>query len=149
MTNKEKLIDLILKMTNEEAERVVSHLLKEKNRSKTESKPYYHRVIYSIRNNVTGKEYIGKTEDLDKRIKSHMSLLRNGKHNVEDMQSDFDKYGDDFTISVLEEITDYDQRQREYELIESHKSYIRENGYNYKDTVFRRWRGEKIPRRTK
>jgi group I intron endonuclease len=144
MTNKEKLIDFILKLTSEEAERLLAHL---NEISKPEPKPTpkfpYHRVIYSIKCNETGKEYIGRTEDLKKRMISHMSLLRCGKHPVEDLQSDFNKYGDSFTVSVLDEINDFKQNKREYELIESRGTYIRENGYNYNDTVFRRWKRAK------
>ena len=143
MTNKEKLIDLILKLTSEEAERILTHL---NELPKPEPKPTpkcpYHRVIYSIKCNKTGKEYIGRTENFESRVKRHMSLLRNGKHSIEDMQNDFDEYGD-FTVTILEEITDFKDRKREYELIESHKSYLRENGYNYKDTTFRRWKEAK------
>jgi hypothetical protein len=76
-----------------------------------------------------------------------MSLLKTGKHSIEDMQADYDLYGDDFTVSILEEITTYEDRKREYELIESHKSFVRENGYNYKDAGFKKWRGSKKSRR--
>jgi hypothetical protein len=62
-----------------------------------------------------------------------MAALRGGYHKVEDMQSDFDEYGDDYTVSVLEEITSFENRKREYELMKIHQSYIRGIGYNYKD----------------
>lgn len=140
MTDREKLIDFVLKLTNEEAEKILSHLSE---MSKPKPRSTYHRFIYSIKNNVTGREYIGRTADLKKRIQHHMACLRSGNHCVEDMQADFDKYGDNFTISILEEITDFKQNKREYELIESHKSYIRDNGYNYNDTTFRKWKAAK------
>ena len=143
MTDKEKLFELILKLSDRDAERLLAHVIHEKAKAEEKAKPTYRRIIYSIKNNVTGKEYIGRTQDLDKRIKSHMATLRSGKHVVEDMQSDFDKYGDAFTITVLEEITEFAKNKREYELIESHESYIRDKGYNYNDTTFRRWKAAK------
>lgn len=139
MTDKEKLIEFILGLTDEEAELILSRLSK-----KTQRMPRrYHRYVYSIKHNVTGREYIGRTQNFDKRIAHHMADLRRGKHPVLDMQHDFDDYGDDFTISILEEITEFSQNKREYELMEEHESYIRGKGYNYRDTTFRRWKAAK------
>lgn len=141
MSNKEKLIEFILKLSNEEAEIVLSHLIGErKDKEEKTSKPQfeYRRTIYSIKHNATGREYIGCTANFDKRIKAHMSSLRGGRHPVEDMQADFDKYGNDYTVCVLEEITAYCERAREYELIKEHESYVRGKGYNYKDWIAKR-----------
>jgi hypothetical protein len=141
MTNKEKLIDFVLRLSNEEAELILNNLVIEKKaREETvKIKPLpYHRTIYSIKHNVTGREYIGSSKNPKQRIQRHLAALRGGYHTVEDMQSDFDKYGEDYTISVLEEITDFEKRHREYDLMEEHKSYIRGEGYNYKDTIFKR-----------
>ena len=146
MSNKEKLIEFILNLSNEESELLLAHLISEKKdeQKRNTQEPVYHRTIYSIKHNVTGREYIGCTENFDKRIKAHLSALRNGRHNVEDMQTDFDNYGNDYTICVLEEITSYSKRSREYELMDEHESYVRGKGYNYKDTVFKRKKGSKV-----
>ena len=56
------------------------------------------------------------------------------------MQFDFYLYGNDYTITVLEQINDFEQNKREYMLIEEHESYIRGKGYNYNDTTFIRWK---------
>ena len=143
MTNKEKLIEFILKLSNEEAERILSNLMGEIKKEKTceRAASGYHKTIYSIKHNVTGREYIGITHNFEERIKAHLCSLRGGRHNIEDMQSDFDKYGEDFTFTVLEEITDYSKRCREYDWMESHKSYIRGKGYNYKDVIFKKKKG--------
>jgi group I intron endonuclease len=150
MTDKEKLFELIYKLTDEEAEQVLSYLRKEPNREDTiKAQRPYHKFVYSIKNNVTGKEYIGRTNNVAKRVMNHMSRLQKGKHSVEDMQADYDLYGDKFTISILEEIKIYGDRKREYELIESHQSFIRGNGYNYNDRNFKRWREAKARWRAK
>lgn len=88
--------------------------------------------VYMIRHNVTGRMYIGRSGKLQKRIYQHLCLLRAGKHPVEDMQKDFDEYGEDFTISVLgaENISN---RYFEIEMMEKYRSIERGIGYNYKD----------------
>ena len=59
------------------------------------------RVIYAIKHNVTKRIYVGSTKYPKERFANHLSMLRNGKHIVEDMQKDFDEYGEDFTLSSL------------------------------------------------
>lgn len=94
----------------------------------------YPRVIYMITHNVTKRMYIGSTGQFDKRIKIHLSNLRRGKHSVEDMQKDFDEYGENYTIEVLAEINIGDSFRKEYDLMNKYRSRIRGVGYNYKDT---------------
>jgi hypothetical protein len=53
---------------------------------------------------------------------------------VEDMQADFNAYGEDYTVSIIEEI-DYSTRDKEYEWMCFYNSNIRGFGYNYKDWV--------------
>jgi hypothetical protein len=52
------------------------------------------------------------------------------------MQADFDKYGDDYTVTILEEIVDYNDRYKEFQWMEKYQSHIRGNGYNYKEPHF-------------
>lgn len=88
--------------------------------------------VYMIRHNATGRMYIGSSVDVEKRIQNHFVMLRAGKHHVEDMQQDFDKYGDDFTVSVLGEVGNSNLRL-EIEMMDKYQSTIRGVGYNYKD----------------
>lgn len=133
MTNREKLFYFIGTLTEKDAKMLIPAVeaflyFQTKNKANK-----FHEVIYCIKHNVTGKEYIGRTGAFENRIACHMGLLRNGKHPVEDMQSDFNVYGNDYTITILEEITDKEQRKREHELMLSRGSHIRGKGYNYKD----------------
>lgn len=89
--------------------------------------------VYAIKHNRTGRVYIGSTWKPEVRHKNHLSLLRNHNHPVEDFQTDFDKFGDDLTFTVLEKITSYADKNREYEWMKKYRSYIRGEGYNYKD----------------
>lgn len=139
MSNKENLIEFILKLSNEEAGLILNSLIKGIREEKLyEGTPAeHHKVVYSIKHNVTGKEYIGSSCKPKTRIQHHLSALMRGRHPVEDMQSDFNDYGNDYTISILEKITDYSQKNREYELMESHGSNVRGKGYNYKDVKWK------------
>ena len=93
----------------------------------------FPRTVYAIRHNKTNRVYIGSSKHPEVRIKSHMTALRGGFHIVEDMQSDFDLYGEDYTISFLEVITKYEDRFHEYDWMKLFNSHIRGTGYNYKD----------------
>lgn len=98
----------------------------------------YPITIYAIRHNVTNRVYVGSSKNAEKRIKSHLSQLRGHRHIVEDMQSDFDKYGEDYTITILEEVFNYQDRLKEYDWMVKYNSHIRGKGYNYKDVIFKK-----------
>lgn len=93
----------------------------------------YPRVIYMITHNITKRMYIGSTGRLKKRIPIHLYKLRSGKHHIEDMQKDFDLYGEDYTIEILDEIKTGESFRKEYDYMDLYKSRIRGIGYNYKD----------------
>ena len=91
----------------------------------------YPIKVYAIRHNITKRMYIGVSKNPKKRIKSHLSALRGGRHNVELMQKDFYKYGEDYTFYNLCEIPSC-----KFRFLENMWQVIfktRENGYNSKD----------------
>lgn len=94
-------------------------------------------TVYAIQNKVNKKLYIGVSENPQSRLKAHLTLLRGGKHSVEDMQDDFNKYGDVFDIFILEENVDYYSLE-EYKYMKKYRSCEREYGYNYKDHIAKR-----------
>lgn len=93
------------------------------------------RKVYAIQHNVTKRIYIGTSCNVDERYLTHMYALRSNKHNVEDMQDDFNKYGEDYSVFILDDINTYDESIKEYEYMLEYNSHIRGNGYNYKDVV--------------
>ena len=98
----------------------------------------YPAWVYIITHNPTGKKYVGISSNPRKRISCHLSCLRNGKHPVEDMQSDYYQYGGDYSFQIVSEVKAYDPR-RNWELhwqLET-RSLEREHGYNYKDPTAR------------
>lgn len=93
----------------------------------------YPRVVYMITHNVTKRMYIGSTKDFDRRIKLHLNALRSRRHTVEDMQKDFDDYGENYSIKIIGEMKATDEVNKEYELMNVYNSRVRGVGYNYKD----------------
>lgn len=49
--------------------------------------------IYEIYNRISGKSYIGQTCNLNRRLRRHRSLLKNGGEHNKHLQAAFDKYG--------------------------------------------------------
>lgn len=92
------------------------------------------KQIYKIQHNVTGRMYIGSTKNFEARIAAHLWKLKAGNHPVEDMQEDFNKYGNDYTISIIGEIANNDEKQKEYDEMDKCNSCVRGIGYNYNDT---------------
>lgn len=91
------------------------------------------RKIYAIQHNVTKRIYIGSSKNPAERYLNHINRLKNRKHTVEDMQKDFDEYGEDFSLFIVDEIATFQDRKKEYEWMRKYKSNIRGIGYNYKD----------------
>ena len=56
--------------------------------------------IYIIFNLAAGKQYVGKTRNLDSRYSAHVSRLRTGKHEIPELQSDWDRDGEHSFIWV-------------------------------------------------
>lgn len=99
----------------------------------------YPRKIYAIRHNTTGKIYVGSSQQVERRIKKHLYDLRNHTHAVEDMQADFDKYGEKYTITILDEISKPEDWFKEYEWMSKKWSALRGFGYNYKDKFYKKY----------
>jgi group I intron endonuclease len=59
--------------------------------------------VYAIKNNVSGKIYVGSTRYFHARWKSHSWYLNNGNHKNEHLQRSYNKYGKDaFTHYAIE-----------------------------------------------
>ena len=110
--------------------------------------------IYGIRNKKTKRIYIGRSKNVEERIRNHLYALRNGKHSNELMQKDFDAYGEKSFEFV--EICDADKRTfmffdtenrnkavfsisednrwKECYWMQHFHTFDQKYGYNYKDT---------------
>lgn len=85
--------------------------------------------IYGIKNLITGKMYIGKSVNIDKRISNHFSNLRGGNHHSEYLQRSFNKHGELCFIGGTIEICNKSVlNERERYWVKYYDSY--NNGYN-------------------
>jgi group I intron endonuclease len=91
--------------------------------------------IYMIKNIITGKCYIGKSEtNIEDRWKRHLRDLRNDKHRNKDgkrdkLQRAWNKYGEEnFIFGVIEEYNIEECNEREIYWIAYYDSFY--NGYN-------------------
>lgn len=109
----------------------------------------FPRKIYAIKHNVTNRVYVGSSHQVGRRIGSHLSRLRSHTHTVEDMQADFDKYGEKFTIMILDEISNNEELNKEYEYMLKYGSAVRGKGYNYNDTIYKKFAREQARKNEK
>lgn len=87
-------------------------------------------LIYRIRNNETGKTYVGKTEQtLKARLRRHRAEVTRGTNRP--LYNSLRKHGiHSFTIEVLEEVPNEDLIERERFWIKD-QDCIHPNGYNF------------------
>lgn len=87
--------------------------------------------IYHIVNDITGKHYIGITENYKRRFTEHRSELNSNSHHSPKLQNAWNYYGSEhFTFTVKEvEIQSYDDLY-ELEIAEIKKYDSCNNGYN-------------------
>jgi group I intron endonuclease len=88
--------------------------------------------VYLIRNQVTGKVYVGSATNILTRWWLHLRQLRKGTHHSPMLQHSFAKHGEGaFSWEVLDLIEDRDARlERENEFIAYFNSANRSFGYN-------------------
>ena len=85
--------------------------------------------IYKIENIINGKCYIGQSENLPIRIKTHINNIKKIKENNKELNIDAEKYGvDNFKSEVIEywDISKLDEKEKKY--IKLYNSI--ETGYN-------------------
>jgi group I intron endonuclease len=87
--------------------------------------------IYKILNKLNNKCYIGKSEkDIEKRWKSHLTLLNNNKHYNPHLQYAFNKNYEVFEFSIVEICSVEDCNEREIYWIKEYNSCNHKYGYN-------------------
>lgn len=89
--------------------------------------------IYRLFNKVTGRSYVGKSTNIEKRIKNHFSHIRSpyGSYTHRKMREDAELYGiDSFDYEVLEECEPEQLDDREGYWAYQFKVLDPEKGYN-------------------
>ncbi len=88
--------------------------------------------IYSIRNLINGKIYIGSAIDIERRWKYHKNRLRHNKHDNVYLQRSWHKYGENNFKFVIVRLVKFKTMlvMCEQIYLDLYESYKRENGYN-------------------
>ena len=80
--------------------------------------------VYKIINLITGKVYIGSTNNIKNRFWRHQRQLHLNKHHSIKLQRSYNKYGiDNFKFETIEECSKEDLIQREQYYIDLYDSY--------------------------
>lgn len=87
--------------------------------------------IYAIQHNCTKRVYVGCSIHYEKRIRQHLSHLRNHNHENKEFQKDYDLFGEDYSFYILQRGVSH------YRSFDVEKMWIRmlrtneiERGYN-------------------
>ena len=99
------------------------------------------RDIYAIQHNVTGRIYVGITEDVGKRVQHHFSALKGNKHINLLMQKDYNQYGFDYSVFILECDVPLKDRWKEKFYIHALNTDDPDIGYNTHDPSATRIKG--------
>lgn len=94
----------------------------------------FPRKIYAIKHNITKRIYIGSTsQSVEMRYRHHISTLRHKKHSSKLMQKDFNEFGEDYSVYILGDINNIDEKDKEYEFMKEHDTFNPDKGYNQGD----------------
>ena len=86
--------------------------------------------IYKITCKENGKIYIGRSINIDERLKSHKRSLVAGRHINKKLQTDFNEYGEDAFVFEVEKYTGVPLDTLYYESYYAEKYDVFNNGYN-------------------
>lgn len=90
--------------------------------------------VYVIKSNENDKKYVGCTDNPYQRLNYHFTRLRSGKHEIEAMQSDFNKYGEQaFSFEIVDCGSHARMLCSETKWMYFFKTYDSSKGYNTKD----------------
>ena len=91
--------------------------------------------VYAIGNTKTKRIYIGRSGTVKgSRPESHFKALRGGRHTIEDLQKDYDRYGEEsFFVKYLGDYDGGELCRMEIFMMKILRTQDRRYGYNYKD----------------
>lgn len=87
--------------------------------------------VYGIKNSKNGREYIGRSNNIERRWLLHKWLLNNGRHHSIELQTDWNEDKDSIIFEVKEKCSESDLDNKEIEWIEKTNAY----SYGYNQTI--------------
>jgi group I intron endonuclease len=82
--------------------------------------------VYTIRNRVTGRVYVGESGHIERRIYAHFRELGKGTHHRPELQADWDRYGrDQFAIGIVAVVEHEDEKTRSLLRLAIEEDWIR------------------------
>jgi len=90
----------------------------------------FPRTIYALKHEPTGKIYVGSTNNLWLRTSSHIYSAINGMHPSKELIEDVKNYGPSFSLSILDVIWDYAEKDKEYLWMDALNTRDPQYGYN-------------------
>lgn len=85
--------------------------------------------IYLITNKLNGKVYVGASQNIESRWKSHKQSLNKNKHHSKLLQNAWNEYGEEnFEFKVIHECENL--RIVEQEFLDKYQSFEPKHGYN-------------------
>lgn len=86
--------------------------------------------IYLITNITNNRNYVGKSTNVNRRWSTHLTMLNNKEHHNEELQKDWDEYGEAyFTFKIIELCPEEMLSNRERHWIDMFNAL--DNGYNH------------------
>lgn len=97
-----------------------------------------YKYVYMIKCTVNNKVYIGQTKNLESRIKNHKNRLSRDRHESEELQNDYNKYGSRcFKYRLLERCNWKDALIRETYWIDYYGGINSNNTYNRMNHLYK------------
>ena len=91
------------------------------------------REVYRLIHKPTGKIYVGSSRDPWLRIYNHVSALKRGEHPNEAMQKDFNQYGGEYDVAILDTIRCREDNNKEFLWMDALRTREAPFGYNVND----------------
>jgi len=93
-----------------------------------------HAGVYAIRNTVSGRVYVGSSQNIQRRWNAHRHQLRQGTHHAVILQRSWERHGEAaFVFVILERVDDLDtmwiREQHWIDLLKAHGGKDGCNGY--------------------
>ena len=93
--------------------------------------------VYILTNTANGKKYVGSSRHPSVRYNNHMGNLRSNRHICQEMQDDYNRFGEVFTYEVVGKNEGEGVDSAEYTVMRALKTFDERFGYNTHDSAMK------------